>query len=233
MAKIINCAHRGAMAAEPENTLRAFRRAAEMGADQVELDVILTADGVPMVSHDARAHTEPKRVDLRRMKMDAVLELRFRGEPIPTLQEAVDVCKETGMMVNIEIKDWRAVPKTVDLVRKNNLYEQCQISNFHIAVLRAVKALDHKVPTGYLVLPGIQWVQMRIASAAGCESVNPLFHTVNDRFSRAARSRGLKIFVWTVNRPEDMRKMIEAGVDGVITNKPDVFAGVKKEMGVE
>ena len=233
MAKVINCAHRGAMAYEPENTLRAFRRAAEMGADQIELDVFLTSDGVPVVCHDAMLKTEPRGGDVRKMPLTQIRELRFRGEPIPTLQEAIDLCAEKKMLLNIEIKDRACTEKAVEAVRKNNLYSRCQVSNFYISMLRRVKSLDARVPTGYIVLPGFQWLQLEQAKKNNCESVNPLHSATGTAFVNKAHRRGIKVIAWTCNTPEAMRGIIAAGVDGIITNRPDVLTGVKKEMGIE
>lgn len=233
MTKVINCAHRGAMAYEPENTLRAFGRAADMGADQIELDVFLSADGVPVISHGPRLHTEPRGGFVRRMSLDEIRQLRFHGEPVPTLQEALDLCNERGMMINIEIKDTGAIGKTVELIRKNNFHDRCQVSCFFISALRKVKSIDSRVPTGYLALPFTHRMQMRMAAAAGCESINPLHKQVSKAFVRVTHARGLKIIVWTVNEPDDMRRVIKLGVDGIITNKPDVLTQVKRDMGVE
>ena len=233
MRKVINCAHRGAMAYEPENTLRAFRAAADMGADQVELDVFLSADEELIVNHGSRLHTEPHGGKIRLMTLEQIKEERFQGEPVPTLQQAVDLCKATGMTVNIEIKDGRAVDKTVELIRDNALYDSCQVSCFFLRVLKRAKQLDPAVPTGYIVVPYLQWPQMRRAVRAGCESVNPLHKTTNEKFLAAAHGRGLKVHVWTVNEPGDLRRMIDLGVDGIITNKPDVLTREKKAAGVE
>ena len=231
--KVINCAHRGAMACEPENTLRAFQRAADMGADMIELDVFLTADGVPVVTHGARLHTTPRGGRVRRMTLAQIRPLRTRGEPIPTLEQAMVLCRDTGMQINIEIKDRRAVPAVVDLVRTMNFYERCQVSCFFPGVLKHVRRLDPRVPAGSLCLPYLHWRQMRRAAAAGCASVNPLHRSVDAAFVAEAHARGLQVHVWTVNEPEDMRRLIGLGVDCIMTNTPDVLARVKKEMGVD
>ena len=232
MKKVINCAHRGAMAYEPENTLRSFRRAAEMGADQIELDVFLTADRVPVITHGARLHTEPHDGNVRRMPLEQVRQLRTRGEPIPTLQEAMDLCRETGMTMNIEIKDRGAINETVALIRQNDFYEHCVVSCFLLSVLRRVRARDARIPVGYLVVPFLQRKQMRLAGFSGCFSVNPFFSRTDADYVRAAHQRGLEVHVWTVNKPDDMRRMIGLGVDAILTNKPDVLVQIKREMGV-
>jgi glycerophosphoryl diester phosphodiesterase len=233
MPQVINCGHRGAMAYEPENTLRSFRRAAEMGANQIELDVFLTADRVPVIIHSSILHTQPHGGKVHRMKWDEVRELRFRGEPIPTLQQSIDLVLETGMKINIEIKDRSAVEITADTVKKNNLYDKCQISNFHIGILKHVKKIDSKIPTGYLSIPYLHWHQLKLAAALECESINPMHSCVTQKYVEEAHRRGVQVHVWTVNKPEDMRRMILLGVDCIITNVPDVLARMKTKMGVD
>lgn len=233
MKKVVNCGHRGAMAYEPENTLRSFRRAAEMGADEIELDVFRSADGELVVNHGATLHTEPRGGRIRNMTMQQIRELRFHGEPIPTLQESVDLCNETGMNINIEIKTPLAVSGVVEVIRKNNLYDRCQVSCFFPWVLRRVKSLDEKINTGFLAAPIFPMRMMKKAADMGCFSINPFHKKTTAEYMKAARALGLKVYVWTVNEPADMRRMIETGVDCVMTNKPDVLTRVKKEMGVE
>lgn len=232
-ARVINCGHRGAMAYEPENSLKSFRRAAEMGAGQIELDVYLTADGIPVVTHGAMLHTKPAAANVRKTTLAELRELRCKGEPIPTLQESIDLCLELGLLLNIEIKDKASVRETVNLIRKNNLHDRCQVSNFHISILEQVKSLDPRVNLGYLVIPVVKWMQLKIAIRHGCESVNPLYTCAGVPYIHAAHKNGIKVYVWTVNSADDMRKLIAAGVDGIMTNKPDVLAAVKKEMGAE
>ena len=231
--RVINCAHRGAMAYEPENTLRAFRAAADMGADMIELDVFLTADGVPVVSHGPRLHASPRAAFVRRSAWAQIRELRVRGEPVPSLEQALDLCRDTGMSVNVEIKDSRAVSASARLLRDAGFLDKCQVSCFFMPVLKRVKSQEPAAPLGYLALPYLHWPQMRRAAAAGCASINPLHKSATRAFVDAAHNAGLEVHVWTVNEPDDMRRLIDAGVDCIITNKPDVLTSVKLKMGVE
>jgi len=231
--RVINCAHRGAMAYEPENTLRAFRTAADMGADMIELDVFLTADGVPVVTHGPRLHTKPRAVFVRRMTWSQVRDLRIHGEPAPSLEQALDLCRDTGMQINVEIKGRNAMPASVKLLREAGFLDKCQISCFFLPVLKKAQLLDAEVPTGYLSLPYLHWPQMRRAAAAGCASINPLHKSATNEFVAGAHERGLEVHVWTVNEPDDMRRLIDTGVDCIITNKPDILADVKNKMGVK
>lgn len=231
--RVINCAHRGAMAYEPENTLRAFRAAADMGADMIELDVFLTADGVPVVTHGARLHTKPRAVFVRGMPWSEVRELRVHGEPVPSLEQALDLCRDTGMRINVEIKDRRAVQASVTLLRDAGFLDRCQVSCFLLPVLKRAMLIDAAVPAGYLSLPYMHWPQMRRAAEAGCASINPLHKSATRKFVDSAHKLNLEVHVWTVNEPDDMRRLIDVGVDCIITNKPDVLTAVKLKMGVE
>ncbi len=233
MKKIINCAHRGARAHEPENTVRAFVRAAEMGAQEIETDVFLSADAVPVISHNAKLQTDSGAFHIKKLSLDQIRRLRFRDEPIPTLQETVDTCVGTGMTINIEIKDSDAVEKVVEVIRKNKLYDRCQVSCFKFGVLKTMREIDPDVPLGYLAVPVLKWRQLRLAAGLGCVSVNPLYKTTTRKYVVAAHELGLNVNVWAVNEKEDIRRMILLDVDCIMTDYPDRLQGIKAELGIE
>jgi len=233
MAKVINCGHRGAMEYEPENTLRSFRCAAEKGAEWVELDVRLAGDGTPVVSHDARVDTSPYKAVLKECTVEDIKQLWFLGEEIPTLEEALGNCLELGLRVNVELKETEAARESLKIINRLGMKDRCMISSFKIDALKDIRKLEPGLTVALLAIPVLHWQALRKAAALGFDGVNPYYRFISPRFVKAAHGRGLSVNVWTVNTEQDMRKQIEAGVDMIITNVPDVLVRVKEEMKVE
>lgn len=217
--------HRGASHAERENTIAAFIRAREQGADGVELDARRTADGVLVVHHDpdvdGLGHIVERDFDT----------LRAAHPEIPTLAEALDAC--TGLMVNVEIKclPWEPDPDTddravvravVDEMRRHAL--EYVVSSFDLGAVDACRELAPEYPTGWLTHSQPIAEVGAQALAHGHQYLHP------DRTSARAganaiaslHDQGLKINVWTVDDPDDIRALAAAGVDGIVTNVPDV-----------
>jgi glycerophosphoryl diester phosphodiesterase len=218
--------HRGASAAAPENTLAAFARARELGADGVELDVRRTADDVLVVHHDP--HVDGFGVIVE----SSFADLRAARPEIPTLGEALDTCR--GLLVNTEIKclpwepdpdaDGRVARATVDAIVATAT--NAVISSFDLAEVDRVRGLGAGIETGWLTHRqevaevahtaaehGHEWVNpdLRAALAAGPDGI------------AAAHAAGVRVSVWTVDDPDDARALATAGVDVIITNAPDVI----------
>lgn len=220
-------AHRGASAAAPENTVDAFRLAAVLGADWVELDARRTADGAVVVHHDAHLPDGRALVDLPRADLPA---------SIPDLAVALDAC--AGMSVNIEIKNW---PDDVDFdatdsvaeavvaeVRRRGDHDRVLVSCFHRPTLDRVRALDDAIPTAFLhhFVDG-SWDDLAADVAAGGHRfLHPWDGVVDADYVAAARAHDLEVNVWTVDDPDRMAALIALGVDGLCTNVPDVARAV-------
>jgi len=216
------------MAYAPENTMKAFRLAADMGAEMVELDVHLTLDGVAVVNHDTAFNKAvPAGGEIRAMTAEEVRGVSFEGEPIPTLEEVIEFCKSSGMMINIEIKAPEAAVEVVRLVQKHDMTAKVLVSSFSARALKAVKAGDKSFDTAYLTTPAHGPFAIPIAKRLGCASVNPHKMQVNSRFVAAAHRKGLRIFAWTVNDEKTMSRFVALGVDGIITNKPDLLVKLR------
>ena len=219
-------AHRGASRAEPPgNTVTAFRRARELGADWVELDVRLTADGARAIHHDAVLP------DGRTICALAGTDLPGF---VPLLDTALAAC--AGLGVNVEIKNSRPDPDfdpqrtSADAVVAELAgfpRERVLVTSFDLATVDRVRALDPSLPTG-LLAHDLEEPQKAIALAAahGHRAINPWDPFVDDAFMALARDAGLEVNVWTVNEPGRMRELIELGVDAIITDAPDVLANV-------
>jgi glycerophosphoryl diester phosphodiesterase len=209
-------AHRGASHDAPENTIAAFAQARTMVADGVELDARRTRDGVLVVRHDPFGAL-------------SFAELRARQPDVATLDDALESCR--GMLVNVEIKclPWepdadtpdRAVLRAVvDCVRAHST--DVMVSSFDLGAVDACRALAPNLATAWLT----SGQDVVAAATLAEEHGHPWLHP--DRASALrggiddAHARGVKVNVWTVDDPAEMRALRDLGADGIITNVPDV-----------
>jgi glycerophosphoryl diester phosphodiesterase len=218
-------AHRGACRQAPENTIEAFTRARELGADGIELDVRRSADGTLVVHHDAA--TEP--VGLLAAQPFAVI--REALPSIPTLTEALDACGEWFVNVEIKCSPWepdadpehRVVRDAIDVVRQRDL--RVVVSSFDLATIDAARAYAPEIPTGFLVHRSDLQMSATVAHRHGHVWFHPDRAAVlaaPDEAVHRAHDTGLRVAVWTVDEPDAVRVLAAAGVDAVITNVPDV-----------
>ncbi|HEY8093784.1 MAG TPA: glycerophosphodiester phosphodiesterase [Acidimicrobiales bacterium] len=213
-------AHRGACRAEPENTVAAFRRAAVMGADMVELDVRRSADGLLVVHHDAHLP------DGRAIAMTRADDL---PRSIPTLDAALDAC--AGMAVDVEIKNDEDEPgfdatrrlsdDVVAMVLDRGDADRVFVSSFDLASLERVRAVTTDVATGYLVIAAPEGV-VDLLVRGGHQALHPWWETVDAAVIDGCHAAGLAVNVWTLDDPEAMVRLAGWGVDGICTNVPDV-----------
>jgi glycerophosphoryl diester phosphodiesterase len=220
-------AHRGANRFAPDNTLAAFARAVELGADGVELDVHRSADGELVVRHDATAPAG----SLAQMTLS---EIRAGLPEVPTLGEALDVC--AGLLVNVEIKnaptdsDWdpsdRAAELLVELLTAREGRDRVLVSSFNLASVDRVRSLAPDVRTALLTYGTDPLEALAIAASHGHGALHPDARSVAGARAAAATTRaherGLEVNVWTVNDPAELARLAAAGVDALITDVPDV-----------
>ncbi len=225
--KTLVIAHRGASAAAPENTLAAFALAAELGADGVELDVQLTADGQLVIFHDdtvTRMTGQPGRVTQMTLAQLKSLDLGA-GQTVPTLDELFEMLGP-ALLYNIEIKDFRLrdygiETAVADRVEAHNLQARTLISSFNpLCVRRARRVFSRQVPVALLREPG--WLQYTYLLASG-EADHPAHSLVTADYMAWARQRGYRVNTWTVDEPAEARRLAELGVDGIISNRPDAI----------
>ncbi len=207
-------AHRGASWKEPENTLRAFRRAIELSADYVEFDVRATQDGVLVVAH------APIRVRFR--------ELRDRDPDVPTLAEVLEECGgKIGLTV--EVKRHDATERTLALLREYELDEDpTLVASFSPNVIQSTKRLR----PGLRTIQHLGRVSMR-AAAGYAWGVGLSDRQATTRAVRGAQRLGLASTVYTVNDPERMRTLIGLGVTGIFTDRPDLLRRTMRESAPE
>ena len=234
MAKIYG--HRGAAAYAPENTMSSFITAHSMKADGIELDVQLTADHQVVVIHDEKLTrtTGAKGMvsdwtwdQLRQLDAGSFFAPRFRGEGIPTLVQVLDYLKTTDMQLNIEIKSSVLTyqPGLVELVNRqivdSGLQSRILVSSFDHKCLMQLKFLNPALPIGLLystrlVHPG------EYAKSLGAAAIHPFHGNLDREDVEECHRLGIKVNPWTVDTPQDMRRMLDLGVDTLITNCPDL-----------
>jgi len=220
-------AHRGASAANPPgNTVAAFAEAVKQGADWVELDVHLTADGEIVVHHD------PVLADGRVLGELSAADL---PDAIPTLAEALAAC--APLAVNVEIKPDGVdalrpslIAKVVELLQSEPASREFLVTSFDHDICDQVRALDATLPTGLLNAhsDSLQ-TDLDRAGSTGHVAINPWHEIVTKEFVDRAHALGIVVNVWTVDDPDQMRALVEMGVDAIITNVPSLCREVLSE----
>jgi glycerophosphoryl diester phosphodiesterase len=232
-------AHRGASALAPENTLIAFREAVRLGCDWIETDVRLSADGVPVLIHDETVdRTTGGRGSvgsltlrqLRRLDAGSWFGIRHRGEPIPTLDEALEWCRgRCGL--NLEIKEEDRIEELVgELGRRfkgHGGLDRILFSSFRRSDLQRLRAALPAGRLGWLVsrnCRGLKSIHRKIRLAA----LHPKERLVTRRLVRRCERSGLAVHAWVVNRSRRLTEIEEIGVDGIMTDDPRIFEALTK-----
>ena len=225
---MVTIAHRGASALYPENTLRAFIAAAELGADMCEFDVRMTRDGEVMVIHDATVNrTTDGRGRVAAMSAAAIKRLdagvrfgaEFRGERIPTLAEVAGALGERRCGMDVELKARGLEARVCEVLRGCGAIEGAIVSSFDWDQLKIVAAQE---PGLRLALLGEKApaALLEAAPAMRAFAIAPRFDLADAALCAEAHRRGLAVYVWTVDDASAMRRLIAAGVDGIMTNNP-------------
>lgn len=243
-------AHRGASAAEPENTLAAFEAAVRAGADVVELDVRLTADGVPVVLHDPNvAATTDGAGPIHTLRLDEVKRLDASpGRPgrheIPTLAEALGSLRN-GVAADLEIKNipgeeafdspreaiLEATLRTLDDV---SFAGPVLVSSFNWLTIERSKELAPDLPTGFLTISAVEpSAALVYARQRGHEFVLPQSAALleaGEAFVSEAHAEGIRVGTWTVDDEEAIETLFGWGVDAVASNRPDLAIAVRDRV---
>ena len=216
-------AHRGASAAHPENTVAAFRGAAALGADWVELDVRRTRDEVLVVHHDAVLPDGRVIVELAAAELPST---------VATLDAALDACEAEHLGVNVEIKsdprdpdfdpEQRVAERVAEMLLVTDAVGPYLVTSFDWRCLRRVRDVAPTLETGQLGFGGTDMaVAVRRAREAGHVAINPYRLEVDAGLVELAHGAGLRVYPWTVDDPAEMAALLALGVDGIITNVPD------------
>lgn len=237
---ILNVAHRGASAYEPENTLLAFQRAIELGAVMSELDLHLSKDRELVVIHDftvdqmTNGHGAVKDLTLAQLQtLDA-----GKGERIPTLQQVIDLVRGRNGLY-LELKGAGTPPPTVALLRANQFTapHQVIVGSFQPELVRETKTLAPELRVSLLVGPVYPAAQLiELARAAHADFIHlcwenraPQPHTLlTPDLLGALRAAGLGIVLWHEERDAELNKLVTLDVDAICTNTPDKLSDYLK-----
>ncbi|MFF9124953.1 glycerophosphodiester phosphodiesterase [Streptomyces sp. NPDC014889] len=235
-------AHRGGAADGLENTMAQFRRAAALGYRYMETDVHATADGRLVAFHDATLDRVTDGAGrIADLPWDDVRQARVAGrEPVPLFAELLETFPEVRW--NVDVKAEPALRPLLDVIERTNAWDRVCVGSFSEArVVRAQRLAGPRLATSYgtrgvLALRLRSWglpaVPRRSAVAAQVPVSQYGVPVVDGRFVRAAHARGLHVHVWTINDPALMHRLLDLGVDGIMTDHIDTLRKVMEERGV-
>ncbi len=227
-------AHRGASAHRPENTLAAFRRAVELGARFIETDLRVTRDARFVLIHDARVnHTTNGRgrvadftlAELRRLDAGAWFAPSYVRERVPTLEEALDLAEWLDFGIYLELKARLKSAQAIALarvLRERQALGRVMVLSFSARALARMRVIEPSLRTALLV--GRRGPAIGPARRVGAAILASWHERINQRMMRRARKAGLGVVAWTVNDSGDIRRMIELGVDGIMSDWPERVA---------
>jgi len=228
-------AHRGDLTHAPENTLPAFSQAIQKGADGVELDAKLTADGHVIVIHDETVdRTTNGKGKVASFSLDAIRKLdagswfdaKFAGTQVPLLEEAFEMVGK-DKLINIELTNYFTprdglVLKVCELIKRHNNARQIIFSSFLASNLKIARQTLPEIPRGLLALPGLMglWARSFGFMFGDYQALHPHIKDANrEQIQRAHRVKR-RVHVWTANEPEDIQRLRDWGVDGLFTDDP-------------
>lgn len=230
MIKVI--AHRGASGDAPENTLQAFEHAVSLGADGIELDVQLTRDGEVVVIHDEtlertttgsgsiHSHTF---AELRTLDAGSWFSLSPKRQRIPHLREVLDLLAGTDLLLNVELKNdivpYDGLEAKVCALLADYPGQRALVSSFNHYSLRKVKHISPATNIALLYVEGLiePWLYAQRQKAI---ALNPFYRNIVPELVAGCRDAGVALYTWTVNREEDMKRLLATGIDGIMTDYP-------------
>lgn len=239
MQKVKVIAHRGAGGWDsgyaPENTMPAFRKAIEMGADGIELDVQLTRDDVLVICHDETIdRTSDGHGYIKNMTLAELRKYNFCSShteygftPIPTLEEFLAFMAQESFALNIELKTGVVYydsieKKTFDMVHAFGLDDRVLYSSFNYYSLEKLRTVSADARIGILC-SSMECVYVpEDAARIGAEAIHPDFHGLTAENMQKCHTEGhLRVNAWTADREDHLRALIDMGVDAIITDCPD------------
>jgi glycerophosphoryl diester phosphodiesterase len=248
---VLVMAHRGGRALWPENTLYAFEHSLALGVDVLELDVHSTKDGTIVVMHDKTVdRTTDGTGEIQTYTLEGIQSLdagynwsddddvsfpyRGLGIVVPTLEEVFKANSE-GVRMNIEIKQSEPsiVVPVCELIRDYGMTDRVLIASFNSDTIKAFRTSCPEVATTAgegevkllygLSIPFLAGFYQPAAEAVQVPEYWGDIHVLTSRLVSAAHNRGMDVHVWTVNEADDMQRMLDLGVDGIITDHPDML----------
>jgi glycerophosphoryl diester phosphodiesterase len=220
---LLKVGHRGAKAYATENTIGRFEKAIDMGANAIELDVRISGDGQLIVSHDDNLKKVfGKDVSIKDTTLKELKSLT--EERIISLEEALHFLGSKVSKILVELKEAGFEKKVLDLIKKERLEDRVIVVSFLEDVLTRVRKLNEKIETGLVYAKFKKPIDAALKLKA--QYLVPLYRFVHRRDIAKAHKSSLKVIVWTVNNKKDAEEFIAKDVDGIATDKPDIFRGI-------
>jgi glycerophosphoryl diester phosphodiesterase len=221
-----------------ENSLGAFAAAIDLGVDAIELDVHRTRDGMLVVHHDPDLADGRKLADLDYAQLPALPD----GQHVPTLAEVADLARSRGARMQVELKERGYEREAAFQLAARIPMSQVELISFHRDSIRELETLDPSIRTGLLeprlpswlrksaFYPAALWVMdtldwhpsLRAAARVGADFVSVEHRMATDRFIERAHAKGLPVMAWTVDDTARMAQLVQGGVEGIVTDRPDL-----------
>jgi glycerophosphoryl diester phosphodiesterase len=241
-------AHRGGRSLGPESTLYTFGRAVNLGVDVIEIDIHRTKDGHLVIIHDSTVNRTTNgsgpvnSLTLQELRsLDAAYHwspdrgrtypMRGQGLTVPTLAEAFSALPATRMNIEIKESNPEVIAPLCDLIQNSKKTDQVMIASFDVSQLKRFRAECPEVATSAgareaFVFFGLQWAHLENIYSPPAKALQVPerygnFEVITPRFIKAAHARNLRVHVWTVNDPKHMQRLVDLGVDGIMTDYPE------------
>lgn len=245
--------HRGANVYAPQNTLPAFQKALTLGVDGFETDVHITKDNELVLCHNYTIDktsngrgsiSQMTLEELKRYDFGSYFSEKFAGTRMPTLREFLELVAESDIKVlNIELKSPKAnetaiVRDTIRFVKEYGLFDKLLISSFDPKLIAEAKQIDPQTRTGFLYSPNSKVTfrvfrnPLEVAKSLNADALHPFSMYITEDLVKKTHEAGMQLNAWTINGPATIEKMIAFGVDGIITNFPDVVNGLLEKYGL-
>jgi glycerophosphoryl diester phosphodiesterase len=245
--RVIRVGHRGAAALEPENTIRSFRRAVELGVDFVELDVLDLDDGTLVVAHSDDLAEVSHGEASGRVRSLPLGELRQAAAELPTFDEALEFLATTDVGIHVDVKCRHRGDALADALRRHGLVVRSVASAFWPGTLRELAAAEPRLAVALtypedrrglarrrllapLVPPAVRLLGRslprrlpRLLGAAPVQGAMLQYGVLSAAAVAASHAAGVAVWAWTVNTAEVLGEVLDAGVDGVISDDPSIF----------
>lgn len=227
-------AHRGASLVEPENTMRAFRAAAADGADMVELDVWLDADGVPVVHHDATMAVDSGKTPVTSLSHREIVALRPEA-PIPSLAEVLYWARNR-VGVYVELKGSGTAAPVADLVQSLKMTDQVIVGSLNPLLLAQMRAQAPEIPVSVLISEPDPALLLRLGQELGTDYVHPCWERADPTphkllkggIIESVREADMGLIIWQEDREEELEHLLRLSPDGICTNVPARLVSVRE-----
>ncbi|MGH9799898.1 MAG: glycerophosphodiester phosphodiesterase, partial [Blastocatellia bacterium] len=233
-------AHRGASAYQPENTLAAFALAIAQGAQMIELDLHISRDNQVVVIHDETLdHTTNLKGRVDQLTLAEIKQADAgKGERVPTLEETLDLTIGK-LRLYLEIKDRRAAAETLRIIRARRCQDEVMLASFDVELMRRLGEEVGDIELGVILgndtlNPFVRWREAfpwialrRVNYQVLCMQVE----RCPGYLAQRVKAGGKKLYVWTADEDSQFAAMIERGVNGIVTNKPDRLVEFLKRQG--